>query len=61
MDDLTAGLNIQTAISLAKHEMTELRCASLTILSSIQYLTCEGLAVRGHTDEVSNLNLEGAV
>ncbi|KAL2092995.1 hypothetical protein ACEWY4_010307 [Coilia grayii] len=36
--------------------MTEARTALLAILSSVQHLSCQGLAIRGKTDEESNLN-----
>ena len=35
--------------------MSDARTALLAILSSLQYLSCQGLAIRGSTDEDSNL------
>ena len=34
--------------------MSDARTALLAILSSLQYLSCQGLAIRGSTDEDSN-------
>jgi len=36
--------------------MKESRAALLKIISSILYLTKQGLAIRGHTDNNSNIN-----
>lgn len=36
--------------------MKESRVALLKIISSILYLTRQGLAIRGHTDNHSNIN-----
>uniref|UniRef100_H3ADW4 DUF4371 domain-containing protein n=1 Tax=Latimeria chalumnae TaxID=7897 RepID=H3ADW4_LATCH len=36
-------------------QMKEARSTLINILSSLQYLSCQGLSVRGHTDEESNL------
>uniref|UniRef100_H3ADI1 DUF4371 domain-containing protein n=1 Tax=Latimeria chalumnae TaxID=7897 RepID=H3ADI1_LATCH len=52
-----AGVNVTAVCSEAKQkQMKEARSALIKILSSIQYLSCQGLSVRGHTDEESNLN-----
>uniref|UniRef100_H2ZVP5 TTF-type domain-containing protein n=1 Tax=Latimeria chalumnae TaxID=7897 RepID=H2ZVP5_LATCH len=52
-----AGVNVAAACSEAKQkQMKEARSALIKILSSVQYLSCQGLSVRGHTDEESNLN-----
>uniref|UniRef100_H3B1Z5 TTF-type domain-containing protein n=1 Tax=Latimeria chalumnae TaxID=7897 RepID=H3B1Z5_LATCH len=52
-----AGVNVAAACSEAKQkQMKEARSALINILSSLQYLSCQGLSVRGHTDEESNLN-----
>lgn len=51
-----ARVNVASAMSKAKQkQMTDARKALLAILSSIQYLLCQGLAIRGKTDEDSNL------
>uniref|UniRef100_H3B199 DUF4371 domain-containing protein n=1 Tax=Latimeria chalumnae TaxID=7897 RepID=H3B199_LATCH len=51
-----AGVNIVAACSQGKQkQMQEARRALLKVLSSLWYLTCQGLAIRGHVDE-ANLN-----
>nr|XP_014353666.1 PREDICTED: zinc finger MYM-type protein 1-like [Latimeria chalumnae] len=50
-----AGVNVAAACSEAK-QMKEARSALIKILSSVQYLSCQGLSVQGHTDKESNLN-----
>jgi len=51
-----AGVNVAASISAGKQkQMADARIALLGILSSIQYLSCQGLAIRGKTDEESNL------
>ena len=50
-----ADVNVATSISAGKYkQMSDARTALLAILSSIQYLSCQGLAIRGSTDEESN-------
>nr|XP_014346736.1 PREDICTED: zinc finger MYM-type protein 1-like [Latimeria chalumnae] len=54
---IQAGANVAAACSGAKlKQMKEARSALIQILSSLQYLSCQGLSVQGHTDEESNLN-----
>ena len=49
------GVNVAASMSHGKiKQMSEARTALLAILSSIQYLSCQGLAVRGKSDEESN-------
>ena len=51
-----AGVNVANALSAAKQkQMAEARTALLSIFSSVQYLACQGLALRGHVDTESNL------
>ena len=51
-----AGVNVAAAISAGNQkQMSDARTALLAILSSLQYLSCQGLAIRGSTDEDSNL------
>jgi hypothetical protein len=50
------GVNVAAACSAGKlKQMKDSRTALLTILSSVKFLCTQGLAVRGHTDEESNL------
>ncbi|XP_064468707.1 zinc finger MYM-type protein 1-like [Ornithodoros turicata] len=50
------GLNVVVSCSRAKQkEMRDARKALLAILSSVKYLACQGLAIRGHDDADSNL------
>lgn len=50
------GVNVAAAMSQGKiKQMSDARTALLAILSSIQYLSCQGLAIRGKTDEDSNV------
>uniref|UniRef100_H3AME6 Uncharacterized protein n=1 Tax=Latimeria chalumnae TaxID=7897 RepID=H3AME6_LATCH len=52
-----AGVNIVAACSQGKQkQMQEARRALLTVLSSLQYLACQGHAICGHVDEEANLN-----
>uniref|UniRef100_A0A3B4UR12 TTF-type domain-containing protein n=1 Tax=Seriola dumerili TaxID=41447 RepID=A0A3B4UR12_SERDU len=51
-----SGVNVATALSAAKQkQMAEARTALMSILSSVQYLACQGLAIQGHVDTESNL------
>lgn len=51
------GVNVAAAMSQGKiKQMSDARTALLAILSSIQYLSCQGLAIRGKTDEDSNVS-----
>ncbi|XP_063747545.1 zinc finger MYM-type protein 1-like [Eleginops maclovinus] len=51
-----AGVNVAASISAGKlKQMSDARIALLAVLSSIQYLSCQGLAIRGKTDQASNL------
>ncbi len=50
------GINVVAACSAGKlKQMKDARTALLKILSSVQFLCMQGLAVRGHTDADSNL------
>lgn len=50
------GVNVYNSLSVAKvKEMKESKAALIKILSSLLYLTRQGLAIRGHTDENSNI------
>ncbi|KAJ8889158.1 hypothetical protein PR048_008652, partial [Dryococelus australis] len=56
MSATSVGINVSCQLSNAKsQQMVESRIALLKIFSSLQYLAVQGLAVRGHTDEASNL------
>ncbi|CAL9706391.1 unnamed protein product [Knipowitschia caucasica] len=51
-----AKVNITSALSAAKQkQMVDARKALIAVLSSIQYLLCQGLAIRGKTDDDSNI------
>lgn len=51
-----AGTNVATALISGKQkQMKDARIALLCVLSSLQFLACQGLAIRGHTDDDSNL------
>lgn len=55
--NLTAekDVNIINNLSIAKlKEMKQSRTALLKIISSLLYLTRQGMALRGHTDDNSN-------
>lgn len=50
------GVNVLATLSQNKlKEMKNARQALLKILSSLQFLSQQGLAIRGHTDETSNI------
>ena len=50
------GVNVAAVFSSGKlKQMKEARTALLKILSSVQFLCRQGLAIRGHVDEESNL------
>ncbi|KAK7925889.1 hypothetical protein WMY93_008199 [Mugilogobius chulae] len=51
-----SNINVATQISAAKQkQIADARKALLAIFSSIQYLMCQGLSIRGKTDEDSNI------
>jgi hypothetical protein len=50
------GVNVAASCSVGKtKQMTDARSALIKILSSVQFLCKQGLAIRGHVDEDSNL------
>jgi len=49
------GIHIVSSLNVAKErQMAQARVALLKLFSSLRYLTTQGLAIRGHTDEASN-------
>jgi hypothetical protein len=51
------GENVVAQLDVQKQRDTQNnRAALLKILSSLQYLAMQGIAIRGHTDGESNLN-----
>lgn len=48
-----AGINVALTLGKQKH-MAGVKIALVGVLSSIQYLAWQGLAIQGHTDEESN-------
>lgn len=54
--NIDANVNVLASMSAGNQkQMADAREALLAILSSVQYLSCQGLAIRGKTDEESNL------
>lgn len=50
------GVNVVASCTQGmQKEMKDARKALLVIISSVQYLACQGLAIRGHDDAESNL------
>lgn len=55
MGAVTAVVNVETPLSVGKHKQVTKTKAALLIVFSIQYVTCQGLAVCRHTDKESNM------
>ena len=57
LNSVTARVNVSTQISDQKErQMAENRACLLKLFSSLLYLSTQGLAIRGHTDNESNYN-----
>lgn len=55
MATTNAGVNVAALLSAGKQrQMADARIALLAILSTLQFLSCQGVAIRGKTDQESN-------
>lgn len=51
------GINVAAQVNVAASEIQKKnRTMLLKIMSTLRFLACQGLAIRGHTDENSNFH-----